>query len=346
MKIKPDETYPQQRINEIAAIFLERERLQDEYQTAIKLADGQFKNQDYGTAKTNYEKALEIKPDETYPKTQITESERLMAMQELDENYRETVLLADKFFREESWDDAKSEYEKALGIKSAENYPKSQLVKIENMIRQQQERILAEQRAAGDMEKRMAEIEKRQQQINEWQEMSEASLNMLYGEYIVLADGFFDNKRYNVSRAWYYKAWDIKPRETYPPKRIDEINRLVRSLLLNQRDRDYQGFVDLADSTFRNNQLAVARGWYNRALTIKPNETYPKEQLQNISGLIEEQLAARSGEQFNALKQNAAEAMENKSYTVARFWYKKALTLRPDDKEVQEGLSKIEEELR
>ncbi len=346
LKIKPEEAYPQQRIDEINRILDEQDRINREYQNAILLADQQFNGKEYGNSRINYEKASEIKPAETYPKTQITEIERLLALQELDENYREIILAADVYFKEESWDNAKSEYEKALEIKPEENYPKSQLVKIENLIRQQQERVLAEQRAAEDMERRRAEIEKRQQQMSERQEMSEASLDQLYGEYVQLADGFFDNKRYNVSRAWYYKAWDVKPQETYPPQRIDEINRLVTGLLLNQRDRDYQGFVDLADSTFRNNQLAVARGWYNRALTIKPEETYPKEQLQTISALIEEQLAARSGEQFDALKQNAAKAMENKSYTVARFWYKKALSLRPNDREVQEGLSKIEEALR
>ena len=346
LKIKPEEAYPQQRIDEINRILDEQDRINREYQNAILLADQQFNGKEYGNSRINYEKASEIKPAETYPKTQIAEIERLLALQELDENYREIILAADVYFKEESWDNAKSEYEKALEIKPEENYPKSQLVKIENLIRQQQERVLAEQRAAEDMERRRAEIEKRQQQMSERQEMSEASLDQLYGEYVQLADGFFDNKRYNVSRAWYYKAWDVKPQETYPPQRIDEINRLVTGLLLNQRDRDYQGFVDLADSTFRNNQLAVARGWYNRALTIKPEETYPKEQLQTISALIEEQLAARSGEQFDALKQNAAKAMENKSYTVARFWYKKALSLRPNDREVQEGLSKIEEALR
>ncbi|MDX9909828.1 MAG: hypothetical protein RBS23_10250, partial [Mariniphaga sp.] len=346
LKIKPEEAYPQQRIDEINRILDEQDRINREYQNAILLADQQFNGKEYGNSRINYEKASEIKPAETYPKTQIAEIERLLALQELDENYREIILAADVYFKEESWDNAKSEYEKALEIKPEENYPKSQLVKIENLIRQHQERVLAEQRAAEDMERRRAEIEKRQQQMSERQEMSEASLDQLYGEYVQLADGFFDNKRYNVSRAWYYKAWDVKPQETYPPQRIDEINRLVTGLLLNQRDRDYQGFVDLADSTFRNNQLAVARGWYNRALTIKPEETYPKEQLQTISALIEEQLAARSGEQFDALKQNAAKAMENKSYTVARFWYKKALSLRPNDREVQEGLSKIEEALR
>jgi hypothetical protein len=345
LQVKPNENYPLQRIGEIESILQERERISREYQNAVALADQQFNSRDYSNAKNSYGKALEIRPEENYPKEKIAEVDRILAQQELDENYRTIILVADEFFNSESWNEAKTEYEKALEIKPDENYPKSQIVKIDNLLRQQQERALAEQRAAESMERRRAEIEQRQQQMSERQEMSESGINQLYNEYISLADGFFDNQRYNVSRAWYYKAWDIKPEETYPPQRIEEINKLVGSLLLSQRDRDYQNFVNLADSTFRENQLAVARGWYNRALSVKSEETYPREQLQAIADLIAERMASRSGEQFNSHMQSATQAFENGNYNVARFWYKKAMELRPDDQQAKEGLLKIEEAL-
>jgi tetratricopeptide (TPR) repeat protein len=229
LQVKPDETYPQQRIEEIASILQEQDRINREYQNTIALADQQFNSRAYTDAKSNYGKALEIKPEESYPKEKINEVDRILAQQELDENYRTIILAADGFFNSESWNEAKSEYGKALEIKPDENYPKSQIIKIDNLLRQQQERALAEKRAAEDMERRQAEIEQRQQQMSERQDMSESGLNQLYNEYISLADGFFDNERYNVSRAWYYKAWDVKPEETYPPQRIEEINRLVGS---------------------------------------------------------------------------------------------------------------------
>ncbi len=346
LQVKPGETYPQQRIEEIGRILEEQENINRKYQEIIALADHQFNSRDYAQAIGNYKKALEIKPEENYPKEKIQEVEQLLAQQELDENYRTIILAADGFFNAESWTEARSEYEKASELKPGENYPKNQIVKIDNLLRQQQERALAEQRAAEDMERRQAEIEQRQQQMSERQEMSESGLNQLYNEYISLADGFFENKRYNVSRAWYYKAWDVKPEETWPPQRIEEINKLVSSLLLSQRDRDYQNFVNLADSTFRENQLAVARGWYNRALSIKPEETYPREQLRAIADLIAERMTSRSGEQFNGYMENARQSFENGNYNVARFWYKKALELRPDDGDAKEGLLKINETLR
>jgi len=175
--------------------------------------------------------------------------------------------------------------------------------------------------------------------------MSNSDLNGLFNEYIQRADQFFDDKAYNVSRAWYYRALDVKPEETYPPERIAEINRIVDGLLLSQRDRDYQQFINLADSTFRDNQLAVARGWYNRALSVKSNEPYPRIQLQEIQRRIEERMASQSGELFNEHVQKGDDAFANENYNVARFWYKKALELRPNEEEVKSKIQQIQEEI-
>ncbi len=212
------------------------------------------------------------------------------------------------------------------------------------------QRLAQRQAAEAEAERRaqLAATEQARQDslLAERQGMSEAGINRLYEEYIAKADELFDAKQYNVSRAWYYKAWDVKPQESYPKEQIDEINRLVRALLNNQRDRDYQQYVDRADSTFRDHQLAVSRGWYNRALTVKPEESYPREQLQAIAILVAERLASRSGEQFQLFTTRAGEALESRNFNVARFWYRKALELRPDDENVRNGLQRVEEALK
>jgi hypothetical protein len=90
----------------------------------------------------------------------------------------------------------------------------------------------------------------------------------------------------------------------------------------------------------------VARGWYNQALSIKANETYPREQLNEIERLVNERLAGRSGELFNEHVEKAATAFSTGNNSVARFWYKKALELRPDDAAVKNRLNEIEEALK
>ena len=320
---------------------LEQERIDKSYQDAVLFADQQYNIKNYVQARQNYEKALSIKPEENYPKERIEAVDQILKQQETDETYRNVILAADGSFRSQSYNEAKEGYQKALTLKPDESYPANQIKKIDDILKQEQDRILAEQNAAADLEERKRILDQQKQEIMEEAVMSDAGLNQLYDQFIALADESFDGKQYNISRAWYYKAWDIKPDETYPPQRISEINRLVNGLLLNQRDRDYQGFIDLADSTFRENQLAVARGWYNRALSVKSDESYPKEQLQEISEIIEERMAGRSGQIFEEHVEKAKNAFENSNYNVARFWYKKALELRPDAENVKQQLEEI-----
>ena len=196
------------------------------------------------------------------------------------------------------------------------------------------------------MQRRTNEIAKLNEEIEARGVASESELNSLYDQYIKQADTFFDTRDYIVSRGWYYKAWAVKAEEKYPKQRIDEINRLLAGMLNSQLDRDYQKFVDLADSTFRENQYAVARGWSNRALGVKANEKYPKDQIKEIENKIAERMAGQSGQQFESNVQKAATAFDAKNYNVARFWYKKALELRPEDAEVKKRLKEIDDAMK
>ncbi len=353
LQINEEADYPQKQIGEVnkklaemETARLEQKKIEKDYQDAIDLADKNFNLKEFLLAKTGYEKAMALNPEDSYAKQRIAEVERALKQLELEENYQSIILAANGFFQQELWADSKAEYEKALLLKPDESYLKGQIIKIDNLVKQQEIKALSEQQAAAEMDRRRKEIELRQQTIQERQEINETGLNQLYQEYVSMADGFFESKMFNVSRAWYYKAWDIKQDEKYPKQRIDEINRIVGSLLLSQRDRDYQGFVNIADSTFRENQLAVSRGWYNRALSIKPEESYPREQLQAIADLIAERIAGKSGLQLENHLKKAAEAFEQQNYNVARYWYKKVLELRPEHNEATKRLTEIQNALK
>ena len=351
--VKPEETYPQQKITEISKTLAEIEQAKKEqealdrnYANLIQQADRFFTAKSYDQSKGKYNEALTLKPEEIYPKEKIAEIEKILEQQAIDEQYRVIVVAADGFFKTNNYLQAKTEYEKSLTLKPNEQYPKSQIAKIEDILQKEQQRILAEKRAAEDLQRRTNEISAINQEIESREVASDAELKSIYDQYIKQADQLFDIKQYIVSRGWYYKAWDVKPDERYPKQRIDEINRILNSLMSSQLDRDYQKFVDLADSTFRNNQYAVARGWYNRALGIKGNEAYPKDQIREIETRIAERMTAQSGQQFEASVQKGVAAFEAKNYNVARFWFKKALEIRPDDADVKSRLVDIQNSLK
>jgi tetratricopeptide (TPR) repeat protein len=210
----------------------------------------------------------------------------------------------------------------------------------------EQQKVLSVKNAAEDLQRRNNEIAKLNAEIETRGAASEFEINSLYDNYISQANAYFDTRDYIVSRGWYYKAWGVKTGEKYPKQRIDEINSLLVGMQNSQLDRDYQKFVDLADSTFRDNQYAVSRGWYNRALGVKASEKYPKDQIKEIENKIAERMAGQSGQQFETNVQKAATAFEAKNYNVARFWYKKALELRPDNADVKNRLKEIDEAMK
>jgi len=252
------------------------------------------------------------------------------------------IVAADGFFKTEKYLQAKTEYEKALTVKAEEQYPKNQITRIDDILQKEKQKIVSEKNAAEDLQRRSAEIAKLNEEIEARGMASESELNNLYDQYISQADAFFETRDFIVSRGWYYKAWGVKSVEKYPKQRIDEINRLLAGMQNSQIDRDYQKFVDLADSTYRDNQYAVARGWYNRALGVKAAEKYPKDQLKEIENKIAERMAGQSGQQFDGNMQKAGKAFEEKNYNVARFWYKKALELRPENADAKKRLKEID----
>jgi hypothetical protein len=79
---------------------------------------------------------------------------------------------------------------------------------------------------------------------------------------------------------------------------------------------------------------------------VKSSEKYPKDQLKEIENRIAERMAAQSGQQFENDINKASAAFEAKNYNVARFWYKKALELRPDDEEVKSKLKEVDGALK
>ncbi|WP_346860518.1 hypothetical protein [uncultured Draconibacterium sp.] len=349
LDVKPEEAYPQQRIDEIDGILRElaaaqaaQDALDKSYANLIQQADRMFNSQNYNPAKVNYQKALELKAEENYPKERIVEIDQILQQQADNERYRNIIVAADGYFRTQKYDDARLQYELALGVKPEEEYPRSQIMKIDEIRNQEQQRILAEKAAAEDLANRKADIAKMSEELDEQRILAESGINALYDQLILKADAFFDDKQYNVSRAWYYKANELKPEESYPPQRIDEINRILNGMMLSQRDREYQRFVDLGDTNFRENELAVARGWYNQALGQKADEEYPKAQLVEIERRVAERVAGQSQQQFDQFKSTADKAFEEQNYNVARFWYRKALLLRDDD-EVKTKLDQIKE---
>src|SRR3989339_780595 len=141
LKLKPYENYPKNKINEIDKILLadaDAKKKFENYSNFIAKGDAALSDKKYSDAKTNFQMATNILPDEKYPKEKLKEIENLLAADKkakdeteaMESQYRQFIIQGDNSFRNAQWDQAKSFYNKAIALKN-ETYPKDQIAKIE-----------------------------------------------------------------------------------------------------------------------------------------------------------------------------------------------------------------------
>ena len=116
------------------------------------------------SARTEYTNASGIRPGEQYPKDKIAEIAQTLAAiadaKTKDEQFRSAIDKADEFLAGKRYEQARSEYQNALVIKPAENYPKSKVTEIDQILAEiAQQKSLDDQYAVliSQADKRLAE---------------------------------------------------------------------------------------------------------------------------------------------------------------------------------------------
>jgi tetratricopeptide (TPR) repeat protein len=350
--LKPNEKLPAEKIAEIDALLEKRNNdrlaqaqreLDEKYRQAISVADVSYKDKSYSTSKIQYQQALLIKPEESYPKDQLalidkilseakvaektvvkqtpkpiinpeetiqaTES-RAMAFQTVND-FDEAVKKADESFGIKDYSVARFYYYKASDMKPAEDYPKRQIEQIRKLI--------DAQLSSGDIS--------------------------AYNQAITQADNAFSSKNYTVAKFFYYKALGVKSWEQYPKDRINEILALTHSLLSEKEEKEYRDLIAKADEAFFGKEISIARFYYNKASAIKKDEEYPKIKLKDIKVLIEQYQIDQANQEYQRMVEAGDEALKSENYSMARFNYNKALSMKPGEKYPKDQLKLIKEAL-
>ncbi|MCB0803482.1 MAG: hypothetical protein KDB74_10315 [Flavobacteriales bacterium] len=334
--IKPEENYPKEKISAIETKLAELAAKQEEirlkneqaaeldakFQAAVKEGDAAFKASEFDKAEASYTKALSFKPAETYPQSQLAaiDQKRLdlaskaeqeaaaAAKAELDAKYNAIVKEADDFFKANDFENASAKYNAALGLKSSEEYPKSQLAAIDAKKKDLANK--AEQEAAA---------------------AAKAELDAKYQGALTEADNAFNAEDFDAAEKGYMKALSFKPSETYPQSQLglidakreeaaalaaNEANAAAKAKAAAELDAKYQAAIAEGDAAFNSNQFDAAEKGYMKALSFKPSETYPQSQL----GLIDakkEEIALKLKAEENAKAEAARLAKLEQNYLAA-----------------------------
>ena len=304
-KIKPDEIYPINRIKEIDLIMATLKNAKEEYNRLVDLADSFYVAKKYINAKANYQQALKVKPNESYPKEMISKADNLISGQEanskaLEEAYQVAVSDADKLYTAKEYDKAKSGYQNALGIKPDEQYPKDKIKQIDDIY---------------------ATADKQKQQDKQ------------YLDIIAAADKLLADKSYQPAKVQYQSALKLKPEEKYPKDRIAEIDLAMTDLAKQKAlDDQYTAAIAKADKLFAAKTWEQAKTDYTTASALKPNETYPKDKILEIEKIVADLAKQKAlDDQYAGIIANADKLLLAKTYTEARTEYGKAGDLKPSE---------------
>jgi tetratricopeptide (TPR) repeat protein len=334
---KPGDTYAINKISEIDSLIdLQKQRLAEErtrdeqYRAAVAEADGLFKMREFDAAKTAYQNAINIKPEEQYPPAQIREIDRLLVIREAEKQreteagYKSAILSGNRLFSSNQYIAAKSEYEKALNYKPGDTFATNKISEINRIISEQEQKTAADQ------------ARKKQ-----------------YDELIARADGLKNLKEYVNAKAEYNRALQIMPEETYPRQQIAEIDRIIaeqeRDMAERKaRENNYAMAISKADGFFRLQEFEKAKTEYNNALTIMPDETYPRNKISEIDNIIAAQLKAQAdAKALNDAYDNAIRQADNlynaADYNNAKENYQKALEVKPDELYPKQRIARIDD---
>lgn len=263
-KIKPDEDLPRQKVKELRALLDQMAAQTDKeskYDQKIKEADNAFAKKEYQRSIDLYNAALEVKKDEAYPKTQIAKAKAAMdeeMLTQIEDQFQQHMKVANSAFTNADYEDAIEGYDAALGIKPSD--PQAMAKRNEAV------QLLEAQRA---------------------EDLANAENNKKYQEAIAEADDLFSRNEFLDAKNKYEEALFFKGNDSYALKRRDEALARLNEETVSQRDVQYQKILDKADEFFDAENWDRAVSLYERALTFRENDQYPKDKLAEIQAILD-----------------------------------------------------------
>lgn len=345
VKIYPEKRFVQEQILALNTLV----NLDKEYNQFVLSGDAKYAQGKLNDALFDYYKAGNLKPKAAYPQERITEIDKILAIQNVEEKgYLNQLHLADSLFDTKLWEKAITQYEELIALKKDDEYPKNKLKLAQQFLIAQNKLnasyMAAIQKADAYFDSqslpnaKIAYLEASRlkpdepyplykiEDINTIVEQKDIrKINDRYRDLVASADRLFAEKAYPLSLTQYKQASVLKPNETYPPQQISKINQILAEQ--NELDTKYQGLIKSADSAFYLNELRASRSIYVQAGALKPLEIYPPQQIAKIDQSLS--LKNDFDIKFNGLIKSADSAFYLKELRPARNFYVRARTLKP-----------------
>ncbi|OFX60965.1 MAG: hypothetical protein A2046_08815, partial [Bacteroidetes bacterium GWA2_30_7] len=323
LAIKADEAYPKQKLDYINKILDEQAKQQkaDEakeiaYEAAITKADAAYKANNYTEAVKQYNQAISISNEEDYPKSRITEIDKLITAKakseadakSKDESYKNAITKADGLLSSKKYDDAKTAYNDALAIKSGEKYPKDKIAEIDktkaDLAKAEADakaKAEAEAKAKADAEaKALADAKAKADAETKSKAEADAKAKAIeesYTKAITKADGLLTSKKYDDAKTAYNEALAIKSGEKYPKDKIAEINKIQGDIAKAEADAKAKAEAEAKAKSEADAKAKALEESYTKAIT-KADGLLTSKKYDDAKTAYNDALAIKSGEKY------------------------------------------------
>ena len=247
----------------------ELEKLENAYQKVIQAGDLALTKNEFKAAQPNYNEALKLKPGEDYPANQLIKikelslavnQKELEKQKELDNEFSKKITEAETMASNKDWNKAINLFKEAAKIKSESNVPTTRISEIEEIIKKETE--VANQQA----------------------ELDEDYTNRMKN-----GQKFLDEQKFAEAKRFFFGASKLKPNETLPKEKLDELGLLWDAYNVEQKELVAQQKIEKDNELY---QYSIANGdkalkselWsesirhYKKALEVKPGDIYATEQ--------------------------------------------------------------------
>jgi epidermal growth factor receptor substrate 15 len=325
-QMKPKDPIPQTAIVEIDELLRQREealaeqseqeKIDQDYQNKLDLAEVAAQNFKYEKAIDHLKEASRIKPEEDYPRKKINEYQALIdqieAQNDIEKRFDDAIRKADKAFMNKKYNESIDLYAQALKIKKNDDYAKSQIQKAEDALN-----ILENN-----------------------------SLDAEFNAIVAKANEAFDNEEYEKALTRYEEALMIKSDDTFAKDRRDETKQIIEDLaneevLNSEKDKEFQKLIIEADDLFDNKQYIDAKDKYEAALEIKQNNAHAIRREQESIEKAKEKVNTGDEERYQKIVSKADEYFDEENYDKATSLYERALSLRSYDKYPKAKIAEI-----
>lgn len=144
-----------------------------------------------------------------------------------------------------------------------------------------------------------------------------------YNKAVATADSLYKVNEFTNAINYYLAAQTIHPENKYPKQQIESCNAHIEEI---RKQNDYNGYIEKADQYFKQKQYDDAIENYKQALKIFPDKEYPETQLTKIKEITDDI-------EFKSLLSDGKTEMRNGNYGNARYYFKSALDIKPNNSE-------------